>query len=319
MKYLTKPLKFIIVSAILIIASIAILFGHRDIPLNELKGKYTNTASSFISMNGMDVHFRDEGDQSDSIPIVLIHGTASSLHTFDVWTDRLKSSNRVIRMDLPAYGLTGPFPDNNYSIANYTSFLKSFLTALNIKQCIIAGNSLGGEIAWNFTLEEPNMVNKLILIDAAGYPLTSKSVPIAFKLAKIPVLRKLLTVITPRFLVKSSVENVYHDTSKVTDLLVNRYFELTLRKGNRRAFINRFQMTKDTSAYKNIKNIKQPVLILWGAQDLLIPVENAHQFHNDLPNDKLVIIDNSGHTPMEENPIESIAHVIEFLKTSRFD
>jgi pimeloyl-ACP methyl ester carboxylesterase len=291
------------------------MFSHRDIPLNELKIKYANSSSSFIAVNGMDVHFRDEGLQTDTIPIVLIHGTGASLHTFNAWSDRLKKSHRIIRMDLPAYGLTGPFPDGNYTMAHYTTFLKDFLTALNIKQCVLAGNSLGGAIAWNFTLEQPSMVTKLILIDASGYPIASKSVPIAFSLAKIPVINKLLSFITPRFLVRASVENVYFDSSKVTDLVVERYFNLTLRAGNRKAFVDRLKTPKDTSTYNNIKYIQQPTLILWGSQDLLIPVENAYKFQEDLPNNTLVILENTGHTPMEESPLESLAPVLNFLKT----
>jgi pimeloyl-ACP methyl ester carboxylesterase len=316
-KYLIKALKILLIFTILIIISVVLFYGHRDIPLNKLKEKYANKASSFISVNGMDVHFRDEGDKTDSIPIVLIHGTAASLHTFDLWTNSLINSNRVVRMDLPAYGLTGPFPDRNYSMSNYTDFLKNFLTTLDIKQCILVGNSLGGQIAWNFTLEQPDMVQKLILIDAAGYPLKSKSVPIAFKLAQAPVLKKLLTFITPRFLVRSSIENVYFDTSKVADSLVERYFELTLREGNRQAFVDRFNMSVDANSYLNIKSIQQQTLILWGAKDLLIPIENAYKFQKDLPNNTLVIMENTGHTPMEESPLKSIEFVTNFLNNSQ--
>ena len=316
MNYLTKKLTVILSLTLLFIIAVIIMFSHRDIPLNELKIKYANSSSSFIAVNGMDVHFRDEGLQTDTIPIVLIHGTGASLHTFNAWSDRLKKSHRIIRMDLPAYGLTGPFPDGNYTMANYTAFLKDFLIALNIKQCVLAGNSLGGAIAWNFTLEQPSMVTKLILIDASGYPIASKSVPIAFSLAKIPVINKLLSFITPRFLVRASVENVYFDSSKVTDLVVERYFNLTLRAGNRKAFVDRIKTPKDTSTYNNIKYIQQPTLILWGSQDLLIPVENAYKFQEDLPNNTLVILENTGHTPMEESPLESLAPVLNFLKTS---
>jgi pimeloyl-ACP methyl ester carboxylesterase len=316
MNYLTKILKIILSLIVLLILAIIIMFSHRDIPLDDLKIKYANSNSSFVAVNKMEVHFRDEGVQTDTIPIVLIHGTGASLHTFNAWSDRLKKSHRVIRMDLPAYGLTGPFPDENYTMANYTAFLKDFLIALNIKQCVLAGNSFGGAIAWNFTLEQPSMVTKLILIDASGYPIASKSMPIAFSLAKIPVINKLLTFITPRFLVRSSVENVYFDSSKVTDLVVERYFNLTLRTGNRKAFVDRLKTPKDTSTYKNIKYIQQPTLILWGAQDLLIPVENAYKFEENLPNNTLVILENTGHTPMEESPLESLAPVISFLKTS---
>ena len=315
MNYLIKTIKIILAFFALIIIGVILFFGHSDIPMDELKVKYTNSASSFIYVNGMNVHYRDEGDQTDTIPIVLIHGTASSLHTFDAWANRLKNINRVIRMDLPAYGLTGPFPDHNYSISNYTAFIEDFLKAKKIKQCVLVGNSLGGQIAWNFALAQPEMVSKLILIDAAGYPKESKSIPIAFKLAEIPVLSKLLTYITPRFLVRASIENVYFDKLKVTDSLVERYFDLTLREGNRQAFVDRFNMPGDTIAYRGIINIQQPTLILWGAQDLLIPLENAYKFHEHMPNDTLVILDDTGHTPMEESPAESLEPVLDFLKT----
>ncbi len=314
MKSLIKGLKIIVVFFVLLIIAVVVFFGHSDIPLEKLKAKFANSASSFIAIDGMDVHYRDEGNKADSIPIVLIPGTASSLHTFDAWADSLKKTNRVVRMDLPAYGLTGPFPDRNYSIAHYTAFIKDFLKALNIKQCVLAGNSLGGEIAWNFTLDQPGMVTKLILIDAAGYPLHSKSVPIAFRMARTPVVRNLLTYLTPRFIVRASVENVFFDKQKVTDTLVDRYFELTLRAGNRQALVDRLNATADTSAYHKIKNIQQPTLIIWGANDLLIPIENGYLFHGALPNDTLIILDNSGHTPMEESPKESIKPVLEFLK-----
>ncbi|MGY8919690.1 MAG: alpha/beta fold hydrolase [Flavobacteriales bacterium] len=312
MNYLIKFLKIFLVLIISSAICILLFFVRLDMSLDELKLKYTNKHSSFISMNGMDVHFRDEGNQTDSIPIILIHGTGSSLHTFDTWVNNLKDSSRVIRMDLPAFGLTGPFPDQDYSISNYTSFLKEFLIALKVKQCVLAGNSLGGEIAWNFTLDQPQMVKKLILIDAAGQPETSKSVPIAFKLGQIPVVNKLLNYITPRFIVRASIEDVYSDKSKVTDSLVDRYLELTLRKGNRQAFVDRLKVSSNSN-YNNIKNIKQSTLILWGAEDLLIPVENAYKFQRSIPNNVLVIMDDTGHVPMEESPLESIGFVTDFL------
>ena len=314
MNYLIKSLKILFSFIIILTIGAFILFFHRDISLDKLKLKYANIQSSFISVKNIDIHYRDEGNQTDSIPIILIHGTGASLHTFDDWTNKLKYSKRVIRLDLPAYGLTGPFVDRDYSILNYTSFLKEFLETLDIKQCIIAGNSFGGEIAWNFALEKPDIVKKLILINSGGFPSSSKSVPIAFRLAQTPVINKVVRFITPFFIVKSSVENVYFDKSKVTDSLVERYFDLCLREGNRQAFIDRLGIGKRNN-YINISNIKQPTLILWGADDLLIPVENAYKFQNSLPNNKLVILENSGHVPMEENPFESIKHVIEFLNT----
>ncbi len=316
MKLFQKIIKIALISIVGLIIIIVTLYGHRDIPLEDLKVKYAKAPSSFVALDGMNVHFRDEGNTHDSIPIVLIHGTGSSLHTFNDWANELKQGYRVIRMDLPAYGLTGPFPKNDYSIDNYVHFIKNFLTALGIEKCVLGGNSLGGNIAWNFVTQYPEMVQKLILIDAAGYPKKSISEPIAFKLSRMPVIKHAFKFITPYSVVKKSVENVYTDKSKVTEELVNRYFELTLREGNRQAFIDRIKSVNDTTAYQKIKSIKKPSLILWGSQDYLIPIENAHRFHKDLNNSSLVILENVGHVPMEESPNESVAAVISFLKTN---
>jgi len=308
----------IIKTLVLIIGSLSaifiLLFGQKDIPLEELKTKYTNNSSIFTSINNMNVHYCDEGLRNDSIPIILIHGTGSSLHTFDNWSSKLSKTKRVVRMDLPGYGLTGPFPNRNYSKNNYVNFIKSFLDTLKIKKCILAGNSLGGNIAWLFTAKFPSKVKKLILIDASGYPNKSKDIPIAFKLAQTPIINKAFTYITPRFIAKKSVENVYADKSKVTTELVNRYFELTLRKGNRQAFVDKLAIKPDPNQHEKIKTITQPVLILWGEEDMLTPVEMANRFDKDLNNSTLNILKNVGHVPMEESPHKSLDYVLNFLE-----
>jgi pimeloyl-ACP methyl ester carboxylesterase len=298
----------------LLVILIISFYGYRDIPLTELKAKYAQSPSAFISIDGMDVHYRDEGNPTDTIPIVLIHGTASSLHTFDNWTATLKNNRRVLRMDIPGFGLTGPFVNQQYSIANYASFIDHFLVVKGVKKCILAGNSLGGHIAWQFAVKYPDKVAKLILIDASGYPIESEDVPIAFKIASTPVLNKIMTFITPRFVVRSSVENVYADKTKVTDALVDRYFDLTLRAGNRQALVDRMKLEKVPNAFTLIKTIQQPTLILWGAEDLLITTQSAYRFQKDLPNSTLQILKNVGHVPMEESPQESLAAVLDFLK-----
>ena len=292
---------------------LGLMFGYKDIPVNDLKAVYAPVPSSFISIDGMEVHYRDQGNDKDVLPIVLIHGTGASLHTFDPWTEQLKSQYRVVSMDIPGFGLTGPFPDRDYSMDRYVSFVEQFLNAKGIQKCIIGGNSLGGSIAWQFAVKNPTMVDKLILIDAAGYPLQSESKPIAFVLARIPIVNKLLTFMTPKSMVRSSVENVYADKSLVTDQLVERYFKMTLRQGNRQALVDRMNMEGESDKAKLIPDIQAPTLVLWGEEDLLIPVSYAHQFHDDLPNSELVILKNMGHVPMEENPEASLVPVVEFL------
>ena len=313
MKKFNKIILTILGALLSIVLLIVLFFGHRDIPLDKLKAKYAPAPSFFLAMDGMQVHVRDEGIADDPIPIVLIHGTASSLHTFDAWTAGLVDERRVIRMDLPGYGLTGPFPDGNYAMENYVDFILHLLNALEVDQCVLAGNSLGGAIAWRVALAHPERIQKLVLIDAAGYPSQSESVPIAFRIARWKGINRIFTFITPRFLAKSSLKNVYADESKATKELVDRYFELSLREGNRQAYLDRMGLKRDPNIHEQIKTIQHPTLILWGEQDKLIPVENAYRFQADLPNDTLVILENSGHVPMEENPDENLVALKAFL------
>lgn len=318
MKLLSQIIKYLFVFFLLLIIGFSTIYWKNDIPLDILIKKYGSAESKFISLDGMSVHYRDEGNATDSIPIVLLHGTGASLHTWEGWVNALKKDHRVIRMDLPAYGLTGPNPTGEYSQEFYATFVNDFLTKIGVSKCIIAGNSLGGSIAWNFALKYPEKTSKIILVDAGGYATKSKSVPIAFQIAGFPVIKNLFKYVTPRSIVQKSVENVYADKSKVTPKLVDRYFELSLREGNRKAFIDRMSAFRnkgiESDKSLNIKTLQMPTLIIWGDKDFLIPIDVAEKFHADLPNDTLVIFKNLGHTPMEEDATTTVEAVKSFLK-----
>ena len=309
-----KYLKFIGLSLFVLVVALSCFYWKNDIPLDTLKSKYTTAASAFVDVMQMQVHYRDEGNKNDSLPLVLIHGTGASLHTWEESVKLLTDSFRVITLDLPAYGLTGPNPKRIYSQAFYVQFIDEFLKSIHVNKCIIGGNSLGGAIAWNYTYEHPTKVEKLILIDAAGYPMISESKPIAFTLAQIPVLKHMLNYITPRFLAKKSVMNVYDDPTKVTEKVVDRYFDLFLREGNRQAFVDRMNFSTYPDHLIRLRTIKTPTLIVWGENDKLIPIENAQKFHADLPNDTLVVLEKTGHVPMEENPDRTVDAIRLFLK-----
>ena len=144
----------------------------------------------------MPVHFRINGEGE---PLVLIHGTGASLHTWESWTTILEKDFQIISLDIPAFGLTGPNLTGDYSLENYAHFLDSFLKKMRIEKFSIAGNSLGGAIAWKYATIFPEKIKNLILIDAAGYPRT-KSLPLAFRLAKNKTASKFLKTVTPKSL-----------------------------------------------------------------------------------------------------------------------
>ncbi len=314
MKKLWKIIKLTLAFIVLLLVGVAVVYWQKDIPLDVLIKKYGNLDSKFVQIDGMSVHYRDEGNQNDTIPVVLIHGTGASLHTWEAWVRELKPEHRVITLDLPAYGLTGPNPTGDYSQDVYAEFINHFLTELQVKQCVLGGNSLGGAITWVYALKYPKKVKKMILVDAGGYPMKAKSVPIAFQMAGIPVIKDLFKYITPRSIIEKSVLNVYAQKEKVTPELVDRYFELSLRAGNREAFLSRAGQGVLNDKYLSIKTLKMPTLIIWGDKDLLIPLDVAEKFHKDLPNDTLVIFKNLGHTPMEEDAHATVATVKDFLK-----
>ena len=296
---------------IVLITTIAgfFLLTTPDIPLDDLKKRYMNETSAFMSINGMDVHYREEGAGQ---PIVLIHGTASSLHTWDAWTEKLKNRYRVIRFDLPAFGLTGPHPVRDYSMGAYANVLDQLLDKLEVDSAILVGNSLGGKIAWRYAALHPVRVSKLVLLDASGFP-TEKGRPWIFGLARIPLLNSVISRITPRSIIKKNVEEVYFDNSKVSESLVDRYYDMALREGNRQAFIDRAQLDSKSKTHF-LSKINCPTLILWGANDAWIPVSHAALFEKALPNAKTVILENAGHVPMEEVPQRSLVALEDFLE-----
>jgi pimeloyl-ACP methyl ester carboxylesterase len=293
-----------------------ILSWAPDVPLAELKARWAPPPSRFIEANGQQVHLRDEGPHDDPEPIVLLHGTSSSLYTWDGWTRALRDTRRVIRFDLPGFGLTGPDRQDDYSIATYVLFVRAMMDKLGVQRFVIGGNSLGGQIAWSTAIAMPDRVTRLILVDAAGYPreslATKPSIPVGFRIAATPGLRLLAQYTLPRGVVEHSLRNVYGDPSKVTPELVDLYSAMALREGNREALVRRIEQG-DTADVALVKKIKVPTLILWGGKDRLIPLEAGRRFARDIPGAKLVVFGDLGHVPQEEDPARTVAAVKRFL------
>jgi pimeloyl-ACP methyl ester carboxylesterase len=289
-----------------------------DRAVQSLVARWAPAPSDFIEVKGQLVHLRDEGPRGDPEPIVLLHGTAASLHTWEGWVRALKGTRRVISLDLPGFGLTGPFagryPPEDYSGDAYAHFLLDLLDTLKVQRAVLAGNSLGGEVAWRTAFLAPQRVSRLILVDASGPAFTPQSVPLGFRLARIPLLNPIVESVLPRAIVAQSVAAVYGDPSRVTPDLVERYFELALRQGNRRALNLRVQSLVNGADQERIATLKLPTLILWGALDRLIPPETARRFEHDIAGSRLVVFEGLGHVPQEEDPALTVAAVKAFLQ-----
>ena len=278
----------------------ALLMSVRvDIPAGDLIEKYGGNISKFAEIDGMQVHYRDRGTGP---VLVLIHGSNASLHTWDGWTASLSESHRVIRLDLPGHGLTGPDPRDRYGVQDYVQVVDTLMKQLDVGTFSIAGNSLGGWVAWEYAVRHPAKVETLILVDAAGYPM-DEPLPLILRLAGTPVIGRAMSVMSPRFALRDTIRQVYGDPEKVTDELVTRYHELLLREGNREATYLRFKAGFSFENVGKISSISAPTLILWGGRDNWILPKYGERFHHDIAGSELRIYPELGHVPMEEDPV----------------
>ena len=304
---------FILALIILILGLIAINY-RADIPASKLETKYFTKESSYVQIGDANLHIRKRGMGP---ALFLIHGSFASLHTWENWEKELNNQFTTISIDLPGHGLTGPNQHEDYSTDYYADLIFALADTLQIDTFFVAGNSLGGMVAWKMTLKKPERIKKLILIDAAGYEKfgtisNTGNRPLIFRMLEIKPLALLLTKVTPRFLFKMNLKEVYGDPGKFTDTELDRYYELMRREGNREATMKRLQHY-GRNLQDSIQYIQTPTLILWGEKDRWIPVENAHKFHTDIAHSKLIIFPDAGHIPMEEFPKISADSVSIFL------
>jgi pimeloyl-ACP methyl ester carboxylesterase len=281
-----------------------------DLPLETLKAKWGSPPSRFVDVDGMSVHYRDEGSGP---PVLLVHGTGSNLYTWDAWAAALAPTHRVVRLDLPAFGLTGPRPDGDYRLDTYVEFLDRFASKVGLEKFALAGNSLGGAIAWRFAAAHPSEVASLVLVDPGGYPRKAKRI-FVFRLGGLPGIGPLLEHLDPRILVERTSRQVYGDPARVDPESIERSYELVLRPGNRQAFGAETSVPyEDRTALLRTLNV--PTLVMWGDKDALIPVSDAQRFGADIPGARVRIYDGLGHVPMEEDGPRTAADARAFIES----
>ena len=285
-----------------------------DIPVATLRAKYGGPPSQFVEvLPGLTVHLRDEGPR-DAPVLMLLHGSNASLIDWQPWVDRLKDRFRIVRFDLPAHGLTGADPHDDYSPAASARIVAAVADRLSIKHFVLAGNSMGGGIAARFAVEYPDRLDGLILVDAGGQPSTGKrDIPLAFRIADTPLLRDVVAGITPRWLVANGVRGAVANPATLTEADIDRYWELLRYPGNRAATLVRFRQGYGSVSAAELARVTTPTLILWGREDRFIPVASAAYFARALPHSRTIVYDHVGHLPMEEVPDRSAADVAAFL------
>ncbi|MBM4363068.1 MAG: alpha/beta hydrolase [Deltaproteobacteria bacterium] len=288
-----------------------------DRPVAELRAKYLGPTSRFLKLpSGAEVHYRDEGLPGGR-PVLLVHGSNASLHTWEPWVALLRDRYRLVSVDLPGHGLTGPVPSEDYSREGMARFVGELLDALGLPKVTYVGNSMGGRVGITFALAHPERVDRLVLLDpgGAGDLLPEAERPpaaLGFRLAKIPVLSRLSEWGVPRSIVEKTLRASFADQSKVGEDMVERYVALLHHPGSRRATRLRFAEPDPNGHLRRLGEVRVPTLVLAGTEDRLVPIAGLRLLAAAIPGAELVEYPGVGHIPMEEIPERSAADLVRF-------
>lgn len=292
-----------------------LFFRTPDTDPAAMRAKYGAPPSRFVDLGGgLTVHVRDTGPRGAPV-LMLIHGSNASLHTWEPWATRLDRRYRVIRMDLPGHGLTGPSPTGDYRATAFAEVVERLRAKLGVDHIVLVGNSMGGGVAWHYTLAHPDHLRALVLVDSVGQPDPGgATAPLAFRIARTPVLRNIAGAITPRSLIAESLPGAFGDPRYADAAMVDRYWELLRYPGNRQATLDRFALPPDSGTPQQFASLKLPVLILWGEQDRLIPLSSAKWLQTHIPGSVLITYPGVGHVPMEEHADQSARDLDRFVQ-----
>jgi pimeloyl-ACP methyl ester carboxylesterase len=313
--------RFLVGLLVLVAALAGLLYysSSPDISRSSLISKYATPPSEFMTLHdGARVHFRDRGERS-APALVLIHGSNASLFTWEPWVARLDDTFRVVTIDMQGHGLTGAVPSRDYSQQAMVALVSEVADRLGLTRFAIGGNSMGGAVAARFAEEYPERVTQLILVDAGGMPTRQGDrIPLAFRIARVPVLNQIMLYVTPRALVVEGLNDAIVRKAIINDAMIDRYWDFARMEGTREATLERFNEPADNYIAEHAGRITMPTLILWGEEDHLVPVEAAHSYARAIRGAKLIVYPATGHLPQEEVADKSAADARSFLlATSR--
>jgi pimeloyl-ACP methyl ester carboxylesterase len=307
-----KILKYLTLSFFILLV-IAVYSGtYLDIPRDKLEAKYASGASKFLDLkNGSRIHYRDEGDLYKPA-IILLHGFNGSLFNFERMVPLLSKEFRLISIDLPGFGLTGAVPSMDYSTQNSILVINELTSYLGMEKFSIAGNSMGGGIAWRYALENPEKTQSLILLASSGIYSSEERLqieeseresPLVWKLMRSNFVSYFLSLYTPKFFATQGLKTSVYDPNLATEEIANQFHELTLMQGSREAILSRFSKQNYNDEKPDIlKKIQAPTLIIHGREDNIISFKSSINLDQYIQNSQLVIYPKIGHLPMYETP-----------------
>ena len=299
--------------ALMLVLAIAVVIAtwiYRDIPAEQLEAKYAGPASRFINIEGVRIHYRDEGEGP---AVVLIHANFASLLGWDPWVEALQDSYRVVRMDMTSHGLTGPDPTGDYSPERTLEIFEKFVDVMDLDEFSIGGTSMGGTVAIHYTHDHPERIKKLILLSPGSLEGKERK---AGPRGEVPDAAYILKYIMPRALPEFMLRGGFGDKSKLTDELIARWYDMWRREGNREAQLDRLSQYKPGDIEGIIRQLEVPTLLMWGEENTTAKYEQAAHFRELLENVdplKFISYPGVGHMAVQEAGEETGRDVRAFL------
>lgn len=295
-------------------ASLSALDASRADGLSScpIRAKYELASSRYLDVDGVRLHYSVEGQGPT---LLLLHGVAASLHTWDGWVRELAAHYRIVRVDLPGFGLSDPLKKRAHYSPEYTLGLFERMRArLGLARFHIAGNSLGGFFGWYYAAHYPERVDKLVLLSPIAYP---QQLPSTIQLLSLFGVGEVARFVSPRFCVARGLRHVYGDPSALSEQVIDRYHALCSRGKNRHALVETVRRIKrfarDPLLSTHVKKLKSPTLLMWGARDRVVPTALIRHWQRDVPNLDLCYYPRVGHVPMEELPEQTARDAHAFL------
>jgi pimeloyl-ACP methyl ester carboxylesterase len=307
-----------VILGVIVVVLLAAWFKVRgpDIPYASLEAKYAGAGSHFVDLpGGFHVHYQEEGDPGLPL-LVLLHGFGDSFTSWDGWVRELGGRFHIIRLDFPGHGLTRAPEGYRLRGDDLADFVDAFAEKLALPRFAVAGNSMGGGVAWQLAVRHPERIDALILVDAAGFPNEKPpaEIPLAFRILQYRIGRLLLSNIDNRFLIDEGLKKDVYDPAVITPAFVDRWAEFQRAPGHR-AILMAIDLRGQTQATPELLGrINVPTLVLHGESDVLIEPAGARKFAAAIPGAKLITYPHVGHLPQVEIPQRSAADVAAFLQ-----
>lgn len=316
MKLLGKIMLGILAAVVVLAAGAVAVLWRPDIPYATLEARYAVPTSKYVDLpGGVRAHYRDDGPREAPV-VLLVHGFGDSFLSWAPWIDILSTDYRVVTVDVPGHGLTRTPPGYAPSADAQVAFIEDFSAALELPPYAIAGNSMGGSIAWRTALAHPERVRALILIDAGGFmpPPSNEPPPLAFRLIGSPVGQWWLKHLETRPLTKASLQSTLMGNPLVTDEFITRWVDVQRAPGHRDILMATMGGAGGAADPAALATIRAPTLIQWGEGDPLIGVFAARRFNEAIPGSRLIVYPGLGHMPHLEAPAQTAADAQAFLR-----